>query len=53
VAARLESFRNKYARARVGLMDFYAEQILIIAFDESGGILINTPAEPSRSRAQS
>ena len=36
-----ESFRDRYVRAREALMDFYAEQILVIAFDESGDIVVD------------
>jgi hypothetical protein len=35
-----EGFRDRYVRAREALMDFYAEQILVIAFDESGDIVV-------------
>jgi hypothetical protein len=45
-----ESFRDKYVRAREALMDFYAEQILVIAFDESGDVLIEQDAG-GRSKA--
>jgi len=36
-----EGFRDRYVRAREALMDFYAEQILVIAFDESGDIVVD------------
>jgi hypothetical protein len=35
-----KSFRDKYARAREAMMDYYVEQILAVAFDESGDIVI-------------
>jgi hypothetical protein len=38
-------------RAREGLMDFYAEQILVIAFDETGDIIIDQDGSGGRSRA--
>src|SRR6516165_3846855 len=44
-----QDFRDRYARAREALMDFYAEQILTIAFDESGDIVIEQ--DGSRSKA--
>jgi hypothetical protein len=34
-------FRDRYVRAREALMDFYAEQILVVAFDESGDIVVD------------
>jgi terminase small subunit-like protein len=46
-----EAFRSKYARAREALMDFYAEQILVIAFDESGDILIDQDGSGGKSKA--
>lgn len=46
-----EPFRNKYARAREALMDFYAEQILVIAFDESGDIVIEQDGDKSKAVA--
>jgi hypothetical protein len=33
-------FRDRYARAREALMDFYSEEILKIAFDDSGDFFI-------------
>lgn len=33
-------FRQRFARAREAQMDYYAEQILSIAFDESGDIIL-------------
>ena len=36
-----DAFRDRYVRAREALMDFYAEQILVIAFDESGDIVVD------------
>ena len=36
-----EGFRDRYVRAREALMDFYAEQILVIDFDESGDIVVD------------
>jgi hypothetical protein len=36
-----EGFRDRYVRPREALMDFYAEQILVIAFDESGDIVVD------------
>jgi hypothetical protein len=36
-----DGFRDRYVRAREALMDFYAEQILVIAFDESGDIVVD------------
>jgi hypothetical protein len=46
-----ESFRDRYARAREALMDFYAEQILTIAFDESGDIVIEQDGNRSKAVA--
>jgi hypothetical protein len=46
-----ESFRYRYARAREALMDFYAEQILTIAFDESGDIVIEQDGNRSKAVA--
>ena len=46
-----ESFRNRYARAREAQMDFYAEQILAISFDESGDILIDQDGDRSKAVA--
>lgn len=34
-------FRKRFAEAREALMDYYAEQILNIAFDESGDVIID------------
>ncbi|WP_456746487.1 terminase small subunit-like protein [Bradyrhizobium sp. USDA 4354] len=34
-------FRKRFAEAREALMDFYAEQILSIAFDESGDVILD------------
>jgi hypothetical protein len=34
-------FRKRFARAREAQMDFYAEQILAIAFDESGDVILD------------
>ncbi|MCK1742216.1 hypothetical protein IVA80_15430 [Bradyrhizobium sp. 139] len=34
-------FRKRFAEAREALMDFYAEQILTIAFDESGDVILD------------
>jgi len=34
-------FRKRFAEAREALMDFYAEQILNIAFDESGDVILD------------
>ncbi len=34
-------FKQRFARAREAQMDFYAEQILSIAFDESGDIILD------------
>lgn len=34
-------FRRRFAEAREALMDFYAEQILSIAFDESGDVILD------------
>jgi hypothetical protein len=36
-----QDFRDRYAHAREAPMDFYAEQIRVVAFDESGDILID------------
>ena len=44
-------FRARYSRAREGLMDFYAELILKIAFDESGDILIDQDGDKSKTVA--
>jgi hypothetical protein len=46
-----KEFRGKYARAREALMDFYAEQILQIAFDESGDVVIEQDGNKSRAVA--
>jgi hypothetical protein len=35
------SFRDRYARARTACMDWYAEEILRIAFDDSGDLIID------------
>jgi hypothetical protein len=34
-------FRDRYARAREALMDWYSEEILRIAFDDSGDLIID------------
>ncbi|MDF0521522.1 hypothetical protein P0R31_30190 [Bradyrhizobium yuanmingense] len=34
-------FRKRFAEAREALMDFYAEQILNVAFDESGDVILD------------
>jgi hypothetical protein len=34
-------FRDRYVRAREALMDFYAEQILVISFDDSGDLILD------------
>jgi hypothetical protein len=34
-------FRKRFVEAREALMDFYAEQILTIAFDESGDVILD------------
>lgn len=34
-------FRKRFMEAREALMDFYAEQILTIAFDESGDVILD------------
>ena len=34
-------FRNRYARAREACMDWYSEEILRIAFDDSGDLIID------------
>jgi hypothetical protein len=34
-------FRDRYARAREQLMDWYSEEILRIAFDDSGDLILN------------
>jgi hypothetical protein len=44
-------FRARMQRAREGLMDFFAEQILQIAFDESGDILIEQDGDKSKAVA--
>jgi hypothetical protein len=36
-----DSFRNRYARAREACMDWYQEEILRIAFDDSGDLIID------------
>jgi hypothetical protein len=36
-----ESFRTRYAQAREALMDWYSEEILRIAFDDSGDLILN------------
>jgi hypothetical protein len=36
-----EGFRARYARAREALMDWYGEEILRIAFDDSGDLIID------------
>ena len=36
-----EGFRTRYARAREALMDWYSEEILRIAFDDSGDLIID------------
>ena len=46
-----QDFRDRYARAREALMDFYAEQILTIAFDESGDIVIEQDGNRSKAVA--
>jgi len=46
-----EDFRSQYARARTHLMDFYAEEVLKIAFDESGDILIDQDGDKSKAVA--
>jgi hypothetical protein len=35
------SFREQYVRAREACMDWYAEEILKIAFDDSGDLIID------------
>ncbi|WP_426525045.1 hypothetical protein [Bradyrhizobium sp. McL0615] len=44
-------FRDKYARAREAMMDFYAEQILAVAFDESGDITIEQDGDKTKAVA--
>jgi hypothetical protein len=46
-----DGFRDRYVRAREGLMDFYAEQILTISFDETGDILIDQDGDRSKTVA--
>jgi hypothetical protein len=46
-----ETFKSNYARAREGLMDFYAEQVLAISFDESGDIIIEQDGDKSKAVA--
>ena len=36
-----KSFRDRYARAREACMDWYQEEILRIAFDDSGDLIID------------
>src|SRR5215469_13609268 len=36
-----EGFRTRYARAREACMDWYSEEILRIAFDDSGDLIID------------
>jgi hypothetical protein len=44
-------FRTRFNRAREGLMDYYAEQILQIAFDESGDIILEQSGDKSKAVA--
>jgi hypothetical protein len=44
-------FRDRYARAREALKDFYAEQILTVAFDERGDIVIEQDGDRSKAVA--
>jgi hypothetical protein len=44
-------FRTRFNRAREGLMDYYAEQILQIAFDESGDIILEQAGDKSKAVA--
>ena len=46
-----EKFRGQYARARIHLMDWYAEEIVRIAYDETGDILIDQDGDKSRTVA--
>jgi hypothetical protein len=46
-----QDFRDSYVRAREALMDFYAEQILVIAFDETGDIMIDQDGGRSKAVA--
>jgi hypothetical protein len=46
-----EGFRDRYVRAREGLMDFYAEQILVISFDERGDIFVDQDGDKSKTVA--
>ena len=46
-----EGFRDRYVRAREALMDFYAEQILTISFDETGDIIIDQDGDRSKTVA--
>lgn len=46
-----DSFRDRYARAREAQMDYFAELIREIAFDESGDIVIEQEGDKSRAVA--
>jgi hypothetical protein len=46
-----QDFRDRYAHAREARMDFYAEQIRVVAFDESGDILIDQYGDRLRTVA--
>ena len=44
-------FRKRFARAREAQMDFYAKQILTIAFAENGDIVIDQDGDKFRAVA--
>lgn len=44
-------FRSQYARARIHLMDWYAEEIVRISADESGDVIIDQDGDKSRTVA--
>jgi hypothetical protein len=46
-----QSFRDRYARAREAQMDYFAELIREIAFDESGDIVIEQDGDRSKAVA--
>lgn len=47
-----EDFRKRFARAREAQMDYYAEQILAIAFDESGDIIYDQEGEGTKAKTK-
>jgi hypothetical protein len=44
-------FAKRFTRAREALMDFYAEQILTIAFDESGDVILDQVGDKTKAVA--